>query len=55
MISRPITYICNCQRKLFNWTNQLNKDLLECYNKARDDPSFGYMGRINRYWDVKHP
>ena len=56
MTSRPVTYICNRQRKQFNWTNDLNKDLLECYKKkARDDPSMGYMGRIKRYWDIKHP
>ena len=24
------------------------------YKKARDDPSMGYMGRIIRYWDIKH-
>ena len=46
MTSRPVTYICNRQRKQFNWRNELNKDLLECYNKARDGPSIGYMGRI---------
>ena len=55
MTSRPVTYIRNRQRKQFNWTNELNKDLLECYNKARDDPSMGYMSRIKRYWDIKHP
>ena len=55
MTSRPVKYIRNRQRKQFNWTNELNTDLLECYNKARDDPSMGYMGRIKRYWDIKHP
>ena len=29
MTSRPVTYIRNRQRKQFNWTNELNKDLLE--------------------------
>ena len=55
MTSRPVTYIRNRQRKQFNWTNKLNKDLLECYNKACDDSSMCYMDRIKRYWDIKHP
>ena len=42
MTSRPVTHIRNHQRKQFNWTNELNKDLLEWYKKARDDPSLGY-------------
>ena len=52
MTSRPVTYIRNRQRKQFNWINELNKDLLECYDKALDDLSMGYMGRIKRYYQA---
>ena len=54
MTARPVTYIRNRQRKQFNRANELNKDFLECYNKALDDPSLGYMGSIKKYWDIKH-
>ena len=43
MNSRPITYLCNHQKKHFDWTNELNKDLLEFYNKVHDDPSMRYI------------
>ena len=52
MTSRPS---CKIYSQPSKKAIQLNKDLLEFYNKARDDSSSGYMGRIKRDWDIKHP
>ena len=39
----------------FIWTNELNQDLLECYRKAKENPSKGYMNRLKYGWDIQHP
>ena len=32
--------------KQFNWSYELNKDLFECYKKAKEQPGRGYMKRM---------
>ena len=39
----------------FTWTYELNKDVYDCYTKARSDPSKGYTKRLKQYWDELHP
>ena len=40
--------------KSFKWTYELDKDLYQCYIKAKSDPRIGYMNRLKQYWDEKH-
>lgn len=42
-------------KKQFNSTYELNNDLLDCYTKAREDPSKGYMKKIKNLWDTLRP
>ena len=40
----------------FTWSYELNVDLYNnCYKKAREDPSIGYMNRMKNLWDILHP
>ena len=39
----------------FTWTYELNQDVFQCYKKARENPSIGYMKRLKLYWDDMHP
>ena len=41
--------------KKFKWTYELNKDLYDCYTKARENPKEGYMKRMKVLWDDLHP
>ena len=43
--------------KQFKWTlnKELNKDLCNCYTKARENPKKGYMKRMKVLWDDLHP
>ena len=43
--------------KQFKWTlnKELNKDLYNCYTKARENPKKGYMKRIKVLRDDLHP
>ena len=41
--------------KQFKWTYELNKDLYNCYTKARENPKKGYMKRMKVLWDGLHP
>ena len=41
--------------KSFKWTYELDKDLYQCYIKAKSKPRIGYMNRLKQYWDEKHP
>ena len=41
-------------KKQFNWAYVLNKDLFDCYTKAREDPSKGYMKGLKNLWDTLH-
>ena len=41
--------------KQFRWTYELNKDLFNCYTKAKEDPKKGYMKRMKTLWDDLHP
>ena len=41
-------------KKQLNWTYELNKDLFDCYNEAREDPSKGYMKSLKILWDTPH-
>ena len=41
--------------KSFKWTYELDKELYQCYIKAKSDPRIGYMNRLKQYWDEKHP
>ena len=43
--------------KQFKWTlnKELNKDLYNCYTKARENPKKGYMKRMKVLWDDLHP
>ena len=34
---------------------ELNKDLCNCYTKARENPKKGYMKRMKVLWDDLHP
>ena len=42
-------------RTQFTWTYELNKDLYDCYMKAREDPRKDYMNRMKNSWDLSHP
>ena len=33
----------------------LNRDVYQCYAKARENPKIGYMKRMKQYWDKLHP
>ena len=41
--------------KQFKWTYELNKDLYNCYTKARQNPKKSYMKRMKVLWDDLHP
>ena len=41
--------------KQFKWTYELNKDLYNCYTKARENPKKGDMERKKMLWDNLHP
>ena len=41
--------------KQFKWTDELNKDLYNCYTKARENPKKGDMERMKMLWDNLHP
>ena len=41
--------------KQFKWTYDLNKDLYNCYTKARENPNKGYMKRMKVLQDDLHP
>ena len=41
--------------KQFKWTYELNKDLYNCYTKARENPKKGYMKRMKVLWYDLHP
>ena len=54
--TKTVSYRRNRDHKnQFNWTYELNNDLLDCYTKAREDPSKGYMKKIKNLWDTLHP
>ena len=53
---KPISYRTNRDYSThFTWTYELNKDVYECYTRARSDPSKGYTKRMKMYWDEIHP
>ena len=39
----------------FDWTYDLKRDVYNCYIKARENKSIGYMKRLKSYWDELHP
>ena len=39
----------------FVWTYELNRDVYQCYTKARQNPKIGYMKRMRQYWGNLHP
>ena len=39
----------------FKWTNELNEDLYKCYMSAKSDPKIGYINRMKKLWNEKHP
>ena len=39
----------------FEWTYELNRDVYQCYLKAHQIPTIGYMKRMKNYWDELHP
>ena len=39
----------------FKWNYELNCDVYNCYIRAREDPSIGYMKGLKKYWDEIHP
>ena len=39
----------------FVWTYKLNRDVYQCYIKARENPKIGYMKRMKQYWDNLPP
>ena len=41
--------------KSFKWLYELDKDLHQCFIKAKSDPRTGYMKRLKQYWDEKDP
>lgn len=52
----PASYLRNRDySRQFNWTEPLNDDILQCYIRAKSDPSKGYMKRMKNYWDELHP
>ena len=41
--------------KQFDWTYDLNCDLYNCYAKAKESPTIGYVKRMKQTWDIIHP
>ena len=39
----------------FEWSYELNRDVCQCYVKARQIPIIVYMKRMKNYWDELHP
>ena len=39
----------------FVWTYELNRDVYQCYTRAKENPKIGYMKRMEQYWDDLHP
>ena len=39
----------------FEWTYELNRDIYQCYLKARQIPTISYVKRMKNYWDELHP
>ena len=39
----------------FDWIYDLKRDVYNCYIKARENKSVGYMKRSKSYWDELHP
>ena len=53
---RPTSYRRNRDyAQHFEWTYELNKDVYDCYVKARSNPAIGYMRQLKQYWDEKLP
>ena len=53
---KPVSYLKNRDYcKQFNWTQQLNEYVYNCYIKAKSDSKIGYMNRLKLYWDEIHP
>ena len=48
-------HTCRDYSHHFVWTYEHNRDLYNCYMKARSDPSKGYMNRLEIYWDELYP
>ena len=40
---------------LFDWTYDLKRDVYNCYIKARENKSIGYLKIFKSYWDELHP
>ena len=38
----------------FVWTHELNRDVYQYYNKARENPKISCMKRMKQYWDNLH-
>ena len=56
MAQKPVSYRQNRDySKQFECTYELTEDLHRSYNKARKDPTIGYMNRLKLYWDEIHP
>ena len=41
--------------KQLDWTYNLNRDLYNCYTKAKENLAIGYMKHIKQNWDIIHP
>ena len=56
MAQKPVSYRQNSDySKQFECKYELNEYLRRSYNKARKDPTIGYMNRLKLYWDEIHP
>ena len=54
--TKPVSYRRNRGYSThFKWTYELNFDVYNCYIRAREDPSIGYMKQLKKYWDEIHP
>ena len=51
MAQKPVSYRQNRDYS----KHELNEDLHKSYNKARKNPTIGYMNRLKLYWDEIHP
>lgn len=52
----PVNYL---KRRMhsppFTWSQQLDQNLLRCYEKAKDYPSIGCINRLKQFWDEARP
>ena len=54
--TKAVSYrrICDYTASI-SWTYEMNREVLRCYKRAKDDPKIGYMKQMKTYWDKLYP